>query len=96
MASSPSQSPVGPYPLIDLDTAIARLNDPSGFYMGGYGGGMGLDTAIATREVAPAAAGVDVAEADVASVPSATAPTAPPRPAAVAAAAGGRNRSTSQ
>lgn len=25
---------VGPYPLIDLDTAIARLNDPSGFYGG--------------------------------------------------------------
>jgi hypothetical protein len=63
---------VGPYPLIDLETAIARLNDPTGFYMGGYGGGMALDTAIATREVAPAAAGVDVAEADVASVPPVT------------------------
>jgi hypothetical protein len=74
-------APVGPYPLIDLDTAIARLNDPSGFYMGGYGGGMMLDTAtaIATREVTPAGAGgVDVAEADVASVPPATAQTAPP------------------
>jgi hypothetical protein len=74
-------APVGPYPLVDLDTAIARLNDPSGFYMGGYGGGIALDsaTAIATREVTPAGAGgVDVAEADVASVPPATAPTEPP------------------
>jgi hypothetical protein len=65
-------APVGPYPLIDVDTAIARLNDPTGFYMGGYGGGIALDTAVASREVAPAEAGVDVAEADVASVPPAT------------------------
>jgi hypothetical protein len=72
-------APVGPYPLVDLDTAIARLNDPSGFYMGGYGygGGIALDsaTAIATREVTPAGAGgVDVAEPDVASVPPETVP----------------------
>jgi hypothetical protein len=71
-------APVGPYPLVDLDTAIARLNDPSGFYMGGYGGGIALDTAVASREVTPAEAGVDVAEADVASAPPASAPTAPP------------------
>ena len=42
-------APVGPYPLVDLDTAIARLNDQSGFYMGGYGGGIALDTAVASR-----------------------------------------------
>jgi hypothetical protein len=71
-------APVGPYPLVDLDTAIARLNDPSGFYMGGYGGGIALDTAVASREVTPADAGVDVAEADVAPAPPASAPTAPP------------------
>jgi hypothetical protein len=70
-------APVGPYPLVDVDTAIARLNDPSGFYMGGYGGGMALDTAVASREVAPAV-GVDIAEAEVAPVPPETAQAAPP------------------
>jgi hypothetical protein len=42
---------VGPYPLVDLDTAIARLNDQSGFWGGYYGGGVGVatpDVAIAT------------------------------------------------
>jgi hypothetical protein len=53
---------VGPYPLIDLDTAIARLNDPSGFYSGG--GFMAADSVA--REIYPeTGAGVDVAEADV-------------------------------
>ena len=65
-------SPVGPYPLIDLDTALARLNDPNGFYMGGYGGGgIALDTAVA-REVA--AAGAEVAVADVPAAPPVTEP----------------------
>lgn len=52
---------VGPYPLIDLETAIARLNDPARF----YGGGMiALDTATArAAEEAPVA--VDVPEVDV-------------------------------
>ena len=63
-------APVGPYPLVDLDTAIARLNDPTGFYMGGYGGGIALDTAVASREAEIAA--VDIAEADVAAAPPAT------------------------
>lgn len=50
---------VGPYDLIDLDTALARLNDPTGFYTG-YGS-IGLersmmDTAVASDvAVAPAA-----------------------------------------
>lgn len=58
-------SAVGPYPLIDVDTAIARLNDQNGFYMGGYGGGgIALDAAIATREVV----------SDVAPLPAATEP----------------------
>jgi hypothetical protein len=65
-------APVGPYPLVDVATAIARLNDPTGFFMGGYGGGMALDTGVASREVEVAAAGVDIAEADVASAPPAT------------------------
>ena len=69
-------APVGPYPLVDLDTAIARLNDQSGFYMGGYGGGIALDTAVASREVAAAEAGVDVAEADVAPAPPESMPPA--------------------
>lgn len=64
-------SPVGPYPLIDVDAAIARLNDPTGFYMGGYGGGgIALDT-VTAREVAPAAAG---GVADVAPEPPVSAP----------------------
>jgi hypothetical protein len=66
-------SPVGPYPLIDLDTALARLNDPNGFYMGGYGGGgIALDTGVASREVVPA--GVDAAAPEIATVPPATEP----------------------
>ena len=64
-------APVGPYPLVDVATAIARLNDPTGFFMGG-GGGIALDTGVASREVEVAAAGVDIAEADVASAPPAT------------------------
>ncbi len=51
---------VGPYPLVDLDTALARLTDGSGGY-GGYGG-PAVDTAVAIAEPAP----VDVPEGDVA------------------------------
>jgi hypothetical protein len=55
---------VGPYPLIDLETAIARLNDPSGFYSGG--GFMAVDAELA-REVYPeTGVAVDVPEVDVA------------------------------
>ncbi len=74
----PSQ--VGPYPLVDLDTAIARLNDQSGFY-GGYGGGGGVrdiavmdsDMAVARTETAPAVGApvaVDVVEPDPGSDPA--------------------------
>jgi hypothetical protein len=75
-------APVGPYPLIDLDTAVARLNDPTGFYMGGYGGGIALDTAVASRgvEIGAAEAGVDVAEADVAEADVVEAEVAPAPP----------------
>jgi hypothetical protein len=69
---------VGPYPLIDLETAIARLNDPSGY----FGGGMiALDSGVA-RGAAEAGVGdgsavVDMPEAEVdAGVPD-TAPTEP-------------------
>ncbi len=51
---------VGPYPLVDLETAVARLSDGSGWY-GGYGG-PAVDTAIAIDE--PVA--VDIPEGDVA------------------------------
>jgi hypothetical protein len=55
---APTQ-PVGPYPLVDLDTAVARLAD--GFY-GGFGGGFAVadsaravaEPAIAVEEPAPA------------------------------------------
>ncbi len=60
---------VGPYPLVDLDTAIARLNDTSGFY--GYGGGMidarMMDVAVAAEP--GAAAGGAAGEAVGAPVP---------------------------
>jgi hypothetical protein len=75
---------VGPYPLVDLDTAIARLNDPSGFY-GGYGGYgvpmLAADGAVARGGVATdAAVAVDVAEAPVSigSVPGETMPVPEP------------------
>jgi hypothetical protein len=42
--------PVGPYPLVDIDTAVARLTD--GFY-GGFGGGVAIaDSARAVTEPA--------------------------------------------
>src|SRR5215207_10103485 len=53
----------GPYELIDLETAIARLNDQSGFW-GGYGGGIAVDTAVA-RDATDAAIAPDIAEAPV-------------------------------
>ena len=44
---APAQ-PVGPYPLVDLDTAVARLTD--GFY-GGFGGGIAsIEPGIAVAE----------------------------------------------
>ncbi len=69
--------PVGPYPLIDIDAALARLND-GGYGYGGYGGYMGgsIEPDIAIAEAAPAdlAVGqpagpeiaVDVPESDIA------------------------------
>jgi hypothetical protein len=69
-------SPVGPYPLVDVATAIARLNDPTGFYMGGFGGGgIALDTVtsreVTSREVAPA---TGAAVPDVAPLPPVSEP----------------------
>ena len=58
--ATPAQA--GPYELVDLETAIARLNDQSGFW-GGFGGGIAVDTGVATGAVAP-----DVAEAPVSDV----------------------------
>jgi hypothetical protein len=63
---------VGPYPLIGLDEAIARLNDPSGLYGGSgarYGGGGVVPMGdVAVSNVAPPALGaptaVDVVESD--------------------------------
>ena len=53
--------PVGPYPLIDIDTAIARLNDGDYGY-GGYGGyGGGIDSGIAIAEGPPVELAIDVA-----------------------------------
>ena len=51
---------VGPYPLVDLATAIARLNDQTGFWGGYSGGGIAVDTPAAGPDVA-----VDVPEGSV-------------------------------
>jgi hypothetical protein len=66
--------PVGPYPLIDIDTAVARLND-GGYGYGGYYGGL-IEPGIAIAEAPPvdAAVGapaepeiaVDLPESDIA------------------------------
>ena len=63
---------VGPYPLVDLDTAIARLNDTTGFY-GGFGGGM-LDARMADVAVS-AEAGAAVVGGESGSEPSVGGPT---------------------
>jgi hypothetical protein len=63
---------VGPYPLVDLDTAIARLNDTSGFY-GGFGGGM-LDARMADVAVASDAEATAVGGGEAGSEPSVGAP----------------------
>ncbi len=52
---------VGPYPLIDLDTAIARLKDQNWFY---GGGGVMRDGGIASPAIADAPVAVDMVEAD--------------------------------
>ena len=43
-------SAVGPYELVDLDAALARLNDPSGFY-GGFGGPAVMERGVAVDSV---------------------------------------------
>ncbi len=73
---------VGPYPLVDVDTAVARLNDPSGY----YGGGMiALDTAVARDAVSEPAVeppvAVDMPEASVDPVVAESTPPAPSEPA---------------
>jgi hypothetical protein len=78
---------VGPYPLIDLETAIARLNDPSGFY-GGFRPGLGMDDiarvdAVGASEpavaVEPASGGVAGSTGDAAMPPVSMPPeTMPP------------------
>jgi hypothetical protein len=63
---APTQ-PVGPYPLVDIDTAVARLTD--GFY-GGFGGGMGIaDSARAVIEPALEPAVVEPADDPVSDEP---------------------------
>jgi hypothetical protein len=52
---------VGPYPLIDIDTAIARLKDQNWFY---GGGGVMRDGGIASPAIAEAPVAVDMVEAD--------------------------------
>lgn len=49
--------PVGPYPLIDLNTALARLNDQN-YWFGAGGGGM-IEPDIATAEAPPIDAAVE-------------------------------------
>ncbi len=51
---APAQA-VGPYPLVDVDTAVARLAD--GFY-GGFGGGVAIAEAGVMRDVTVAAESV--------------------------------------
>jgi hypothetical protein len=64
--ATPAQA--GPYELIDLDAAIARLNDQSGFW-GGYGGGIAVDAVARSADAAGAAIepaiAPDIAEAPV-------------------------------
>lgn len=56
-----SPSKMGPYPLIGIDAALARLNDQSGFYGGGYGvmdmarSTVGGDVAVTSEAIPPAA-----------------------------------------
>ncbi len=52
---------VGPYPLIDIDTAIARLKDQNWFY---GGGGVMRDAGIASPAIAEAPVAVDMVETD--------------------------------
>jgi hypothetical protein len=63
---------VGPYPLIDLEAALARLNDPSGFYAGG--GMVALDAAVA-RQSADSPVAVDVVDVPPATAVAAVEPT---------------------
>lgn len=64
---------VGPYPLIGLDEAIARLNDQNAMWAGGYGRGIGVDVAMADDLQ------VSVAESGVAEqTPGATPASMPP------------------
>ncbi len=59
--------PVGPYGLIDLEAAIARLTDQSGFF-GGFGGGLGgVDLPLGAPGVAETGVAV---EAGVAAEPA--------------------------
>jgi hypothetical protein len=59
--------PVGPYPLVDLDTAVARLTD--GFY-GGFGGGMEIaDSARAVAEPTAEPAVIDPGDEPVSDEP---------------------------
>lgn len=44
-------APVGPYPLVDLDTAVARLSDG---YFGGFGGGIAIAEPALAVESEPA------------------------------------------
>ena len=60
---------VGPYPLVDLDTAFARLQDQSRYFGGGFFGGVDVaaaDMAVSSGEPAVSGLAVDVPEGDIA------------------------------
>ncbi len=70
---------VGPYPLIGLDEAIARLNDQNAMWAGGYGGGVAVDVARADDlQVSVAESGVaeQAPDATPASMPAEEPPAA--------------------
>jgi hypothetical protein len=71
---------VGPYPLVDLDAAVARLNDPTGFYGGGYAPMLAATDVAVASEPSPGVA-TEIAPSDaVAAMPVTTEPggTVPP------------------
>jgi hypothetical protein len=72
--------PVGPYPLVDLDTAVARLSD--GFYGGFYGGygGIAIDEPALAVDAGVATDGVAVEGDPGQTEPVAVDPVADPMP----------------
>ena len=63
---------VGPYPLIGLDEAVARLNDQNSIWYGGFGGGIAIDMPavdVAESAVVDAAQPPPAEDVPVATVP---------------------------